>query len=595
MTAIPDLKNQWAGVVMRGKLTIRPQSNDVLVGKLHAVDYANVHDELMHGWDEDIPEEKLTYRTTEMTDKPFEVRLRNGIIHSIAVDKTMTNNDLNQLKAALSQLQVDIRAENAIKSRHNQFLEDGDSKQAMYKVMEPTVTGKCETLYDISPLSEHLIEMHREWEPLTEKLAKGMHYRIVKTKNYDNCKQRLGYHFGVSGINGLKMDADRMDDTVTKTAVSNVIVVGKWDRYTIESSVTINKVIAKPNHHDEKKATVVSAVYLTLEDVQESLERPKLKLDALTDVGNLVYTYDLPSDKTNGIRPMDDSSEEERDEDEDMMYENEIRSQRKYSDESEDDEKVLGSRPRRSAHLIDDEERKGEDREDFGVKKELKKLDRKQRKSHRHTSESRLDYDSKDFRRQFYQPKPTLKDAPELPLSPMFIGYRGQSIHHAKNINVMEMTKKLAEEIGYDLLKPNEIPTLSPLAKFNTLSAVIRTMSAEQIERLTEELYVDEPEVDEYVSDEDIKKDNSEEKKSYYQRMNARTLAWKAFRDAVTDAGTGPAITVTMKWIQQRKVRGEAAAQLIAAWPKTIREPTEEMQIAFYVSQLKAIHGPNGK
>lgn len=39
-----------------------------------------------------------------------------------------------------------------------------------------------------------------------------------------------------------------------------------------------------------------------------------------------------------------------------------------------------------------------------------------------------------------------------------------------------------------------------------------------------------------------------------------------------------------MQWIEQRRIHGEEAAELIAALPKTIREPTEEMQKRFFVS-----------
>lgn len=214
----------------------------------------------------------------------------------------------------------------------------------------------------------------------------------------------------------------------------------------------------------------------------------------------------------------------------------------------------------------------------------------RERKIHRTSSSSESDSDSSssesssvESRERFHQPKPTLTKAPENPLLPLFIGYRGKSIQNAKQIDILEMARKLAEEIGKELQNPNEIPLTNPLTKFNILSDVIRTMDAKQIDRLVDELYVTEPEDESNEMTSEEKKENRNEYNK--PQLDVRRAAWRTFRDAVTDAGTGPAITRSMKWIQMRKVRGEDAAQLIAAWPKTIREPTEEMQRAFYVSQ----------
>lgn len=581
VTAIPDMKDQWVGIIGRSKLTIRPQSNDILIGKLEGVEYAQVHHELSGGWDGFIPEKQLEFRPAQTNEKPFEVRLRNGAIHSIAVDKSMTNTDINQLKAALSQLQVDTRAHNLIKCKHNQLPEDGDNNQAVYKVMEPTITGKCETLYDISPLPEYLIQTHPEWAPLPQLKGKGMHYKIVKTKNYDNCEQRLGYHFGLSGANDWKANTNTMGEAVSKSAVSNVVVSGKWDSYTIQSSVTINKVIAKPGQNDQKNAQVVSVVNVTLESVEETQKRPEMSPQQMIDVGNLIYTYDMPSDASNKVRPMGDSSASSSSE-EDSKNVNELLKQRKSENKVSDEQKNR-SRPRRSLKLSDVTD------EDFGVKKQLKEMQR-EHKIHRTSSSSESDSDSSssesnsvESREHFHQPKPTLTKAPENPLLPLFIGYHGKSIQNAKQIDILEMARKLAEEIGADLQKPNDIPLTNPLTKFNILSDVIRTMDADQIDRLVEELYVAELEDESNEMTSEEKKENSNEYNK--PQMKVRRAAWRTFRDAVTDAGTGPAITRSMKWIQTRKVRGEDAAQLIAAWPKTIREPTEEMQREFYVSE----------
>lgn len=48
----------------------------------------------------------------------------------------------------------------------------------------------------------------------------------------------------------------------------------------------------------------------------------------------------------------------------------------------------------------------------------------------------------------------------------------------------------------------------------------------------------------------------------------------------------GPAVNEIMQLIERDEIKGEEAASLIAVLPKTIREPTEELQRRFLVSSL---------
>lgn len=201
MTALPELKQQWVGLTTRARLYIRPQNDDVLIGKLMKPEYAELHHQLNNGWDMDLSDEKLAYHQMPMSEKPFEVRLKNGAIRSLAVDRTMTNDQVNMLKAIISPLQADTQAQNEIKCKHNQLPEE-DGNNAVYKTMEPTVTGLCETSYDISPLPEYLTQVHRDWVPMPQLQGRGEFIQIEKTKNFSNCEQRMGYHFGVTAISG---------------------------------------------------------------------------------------------------------------------------------------------------------------------------------------------------------------------------------------------------------------------------------------------------------------------------------------------------------------------------------------------------------
>lgn len=306
---------------------------------------------------------------------------------------------------------------------------------------------------------------------------------------------------------------------------------------------------------------VVSYMNLTLVSLKESNERPHVS--DLIDAGNLVYTYDMVSSSLNEVRPKRDSSEE-HDHDRDYKYRKsyDYESRRDYNDDfdSSEEKTVKKSRGRRSVKPEDEKNyirshnNKYEKRDDKYDDKRSKKMN-EDYTSDESREETRFYGSTYDRRHDFYQPKPTLHKAPETPLLPYFLANNGKSVHH--KINAREEVLKLAEEIGKDMERTEEIPKRHTLAKFTILTNILRTMSFEQIKEATRQL---------------IKSNNVEKK------------TWKAYRDAMVNAGTGPAIHEVMQWIENQHVKHEEAADLIAVMPKTIREPTEEIQKRFFVS-----------
>lgn len=180
--------------------------------------------------------------------QPFEIRLNNGMIHSIAVDQTMPNVQTNQLKSIISQFQIDMQARNYMGNSRthlpqNRDDENNNNNQALFRVMEPTVTGKCETLYDVSRIPLYLAQSYTEYDSNVPLEKDENFYEVSKTKNYTNCEQRMGYHFGISGMNDWKPNTNLMGG-LTKSAVSRMILSGRnFSEFTIRSSVTINRVI----------------------------------------------------------------------------------------------------------------------------------------------------------------------------------------------------------------------------------------------------------------------------------------------------------------------------------------------------------------
>lgn len=278
-------RNKLGGVVSRARLSIYPESDDLLIGQISQAEYAEV--------DQKFPEENsdfndLAYNEwtlNEPLNKPFKIHLENSAIRSLSVDSRMSNHHINQLKFIVSQFQVDTNAQNEIQSEDNHLPEE-DSNNAYYKTMEPTVSGNCETIYDISALPDYLVQTHPDWVPLPELREEGEFIKIIKTKNFNNCNERSGY-LDNNDESTNKMDfkprTSENEKDLSGPLVTRIIISGDLRTYTIQSSVTTSK-----------RGSSYDYVNLTLESVEQSTIRPKFRSENLVNIGNLLFTNDFP-------------------------------------------------------------------------------------------------------------------------------------------------------------------------------------------------------------------------------------------------------------------------------------------------------------
>lgn len=195
------LKNQFSGVLLKGILTVQVKSPESLLATLTEPQLAHVHTD-MEKWDSKIPDDQLEYKQMPISSKPFEIRLKHGIIRELVIDSGVPIWEVNILKSIASQLQVDTQGENALMTNGIQIPTD-DEPRAMFTVVEDSVGGKCEVLYDIMPLSHESLEKHPELVPLPEINHNGVFIDIMKTKNYTKCVQQSEFHFGIDGRHDL--------------------------------------------------------------------------------------------------------------------------------------------------------------------------------------------------------------------------------------------------------------------------------------------------------------------------------------------------------------------------------------------------------
>lgn len=256
MTALPDLEDQWTGTFTRAYLVIRPKSPDYVFGYVKQPEYAVFNEYLPQGINTELSHRSLKWRPMPMSSKPIAIRYHKGTIKGFYVEQTVPNHEVNILKAWLSQFQLDTQGHHTYKSKYNQF-PGNNSFTGVYEVMEPVVTGKCKTLYDVSVVPPYMIQANKQWVPQPQLREEGQYFfQVVKTQNFDHCQQRMGYHFGFSGYSDFRPNTNSMGNVASKSAVTNMYLTGTWYNYTIQSSSTVNKIAVAPSLINKQKAIV---------------------------------------------------------------------------------------------------------------------------------------------------------------------------------------------------------------------------------------------------------------------------------------------------------------------------------------------------
>lgn len=441
--------------------------------------------------------------------------------------------EVNVIKSIISQLQVDTQGQRLIPSKLNMVPKTENEVTAVYKIMEDTIEGECEVLYDISPLPQYVLQRMPHLVPQPQLVGHGQFIDIVKTKNFTNCKHRPEYHFGLTGLMQWEPTSNKMGDFLARSSVSRMVISGNLKSYTIQSSVTTNKVILSPEIYNNQKGQVFSRVNLTLSSVHSAQGEPTGCTNPQT-IRKLVYDYNSPWTNDQEARNRWDQT----------------RTTQEYrqTEVSSGEGTVRHSRGRRAIQNVIGKHYSDDDAESYEEMTET----------------------------EWHQQIPTMTHAPEIPFLPYFVGYMGHSIQHAKEVNVNQVVKKLVEEIAQQLLEPSHIPEKNTLDRYSILTRVIQTMNVKQLQQATQDLYV---------------KTEMETEAP----VTVRQKGWMVFRDAVVQAGTGPTLMIIKEWILNRNIEGEEAAEVVAALPKTTIYPTTEYMQNFFVSLLNFIFMLNEK
>ncbi|XP_075987385.1 uncharacterized protein LOC142984007 [Anticarsia gemmatalis] len=267
------------GNAFQAQFIVRVESSGLLLAKLNNPEYAAVKSKIANN--KETPSD-LKFQPLKDLDQVFEIFIEGGRVVSLNFPTSFSVVNENLLKALVSAIQVDVSAFGHVHEYPNSF--DKESFQGLFKKVEADVTGECETLYSVSPLSA---EWRRE---LPEFVAEQDPIEIVKSKNYGSCSKRVVHQFGVpEGAVWKGIAEDNDEKQFIKHTSEARIVAGKQG--TIYKSEVVSSVSASPLLVGKQKVEVYSYVSFYLKSaVEDSAKWQKAK--EYRSVKSLLFSMD---------------------------------------------------------------------------------------------------------------------------------------------------------------------------------------------------------------------------------------------------------------------------------------------------------------
>lgn len=291
LTALSDISPEYSGVLLKATLTVQPKSDgSSLIGQVSDGQYAKIFKSLPEGWNSHIPSAEANFQPIPWSGKPFEIKISNSVIKDLLVDSDVSEWEANMLKSIVSQLQLNTEGRDLVKSNMNQLPEEGRSS-AIYKVMEETITGKYETLYEINPLPEYAVQIEPYLVPFHTLKGEDM-IEVIKTKNFSNAEQHSGYFYGLGHMEDSDPLSNKVGELMSRSSLSRVILSGNLHRYTIQHSVTTNKISIAPGlMNNNQKGMVISQLNISLTNMQQSQQQLQGPTNS-KQLGGLIYVYE---------------------------------------------------------------------------------------------------------------------------------------------------------------------------------------------------------------------------------------------------------------------------------------------------------------
>lgn len=548
MNGVAELNTQYAGLEVDYKVILTVTGSNTVNWKATDFKVYEVNDVIKKGWrdgelvNETPVEIKPEFR--EYLESPMEITFEQGVVKSIKVDGRLPNWALNMKKAQASHFVLDTTGVNAVlignlnrKTDHVRPEERNMESGFFYETMEKTVHGECSTYYTVSQNApfRRPFPFQRQGQPgivseesseetfeSTETETHDHEYEHEHIHEHDSEHEIIKEHPWHKTFNQFCHENDQVYEiikSVNFTACKNKPVhafnapsslvdarAGDNGLGTLGTRSLVSRILACGK--DRKQFTILKirqeevfkfGLHITKKIVGGAIKN--LTLIEVTDKQTPVQIKN-PKVITN------------------ILYKFVLQKHGHHHDEE--------MMQMDAAYLNQHES-----------SEEIRTVP---------TMEEEIDEDAR-------LPKPTLKEAPVLPML-------------ITPLNIDGMKKRittLMHEVIQDMVKPagkEGIAEKETLGKISTISKILRHMSYTDVEELYHKLAT---------------KHETLEDQTY------RSM----YLDCVAIAGTNPNIKFLIDLIQKKEIVGERASQVLMSLPMYIRTPTKEL-LNEYFNLLKS-------
>ncbi|KAI9559672.1 hypothetical protein GHT06_013677 [Daphnia sinensis] len=299
---IPELGPQAAGVKFDAQLMVQCRDAGSIIIKLADVTARNFHTDVSESWSELESSQIGTQVVVEgkhFLEKPFIIRHREGLFEALVVSQDEPFWSINMKKAVASKLQLHVSGSRSVESASRNFgLPTEDSTEdvnTVFKVLESGVTGECEMLYEIAPLSDALIRSDSKLNPMPKLCVEGTFFQVVKTKDYSKCRLSKPVYTVIAPAGWqCKPGAAACGTARSRSSVTRYIGCGSLESFTLLKMTHQGEVRTSPYAYDTEQLRSLSLMKLILQAVRHASSSsawPPKELDTGLSIGSLVYSF----------------------------------------------------------------------------------------------------------------------------------------------------------------------------------------------------------------------------------------------------------------------------------------------------------------
>lgn len=266
LTGIPQLNSQYSGFRLTGQSTIQPEDEKTFRVKLSNMKYLSSNDqlELSEEWEILSSEEhELPSQLKQQLEAPFKVAFNpSGQVEAVYSESSEPEFVTN-IKKSLININFDwLQGSRMIDT--NQIHRDNTDQQqprSYFKVMEKSLEGECEAEYTVHQMADYQIaEFEKTGYPCRD------YYQVVKSINYQNCRERPLYQRSVGSQARSDGTSGASSPYLTESSVSRTIWCGPVTYPMPMKQTTEQKVVVNGNgkFESQEKIEVTSRVTQSL-------------------------------------------------------------------------------------------------------------------------------------------------------------------------------------------------------------------------------------------------------------------------------------------------------------------------------------------